>query len=384
MGIGRIDGRPLAIGGEDTHTRAAPVSGRPPKGGRAGSSKTSLGIPHPARQSDRGRRHGQYAKRKGYTVVPGYGQDGCERSGELLGIVPVVSAVMGTTAGGPSMRAILSHWSDHGERPRPDFRRRPARWSSALLATSLTKEALGAPKSRSTPPAHRQHGEDEADCLTQIRRFLSYMPAMSGSCRPTDGERRSGRPLRRRARRHRAARVAPGLRHEEAGQDDRRPESPVRNPAELRPLLVTALARMNGRWSASSQQPRCRRDHGHKGGAQGRAFRRAVRHVQHPARVLRDIPGLMVGANPSTPSCARRARALHQLSGRRAGVHRERAASATAWPAAASSTAAAQFQDRLASATGFAAWRAASGRLPARDRPMRPTRRRASRRSKPS
>ena len=34
-----------------------------------------------------------------------------ERSTELLGIVPVVSAVMGTTAGGPSMRAILSHWS---------------------------------------------------------------------------------------------------------------------------------------------------------------------------------------------------------------------------------------------------------------------------------
>ena len=34
-----------------------------------------------------------------------------ERSVDLLGVVPVVSAVMGTTAGGPSMRAILAHWS---------------------------------------------------------------------------------------------------------------------------------------------------------------------------------------------------------------------------------------------------------------------------------
>jgi hypothetical protein len=27
-------------------------------------------------------------KRKGYTVVPGFGQDGFERSAELLGLVP--------------------------------------------------------------------------------------------------------------------------------------------------------------------------------------------------------------------------------------------------------------------------------------------------------
>ena len=39
------------------------------------------------------------AKRKGYTVVPGYGQDGIERSVELLGQVPVVSHVLGAPVG---------------------------------------------------------------------------------------------------------------------------------------------------------------------------------------------------------------------------------------------------------------------------------------------
>ena len=50
-------------------------------------------------------------KRKGYSVVPGYGQDGFERSVDLLGMVPVVSAVMGSVAGGPAGRALLAHWT---------------------------------------------------------------------------------------------------------------------------------------------------------------------------------------------------------------------------------------------------------------------------------
>src|SRR3546814_5024958 len=47
--------------------------------------------------------------RRGHSVFPGV--HGFERSVELMGKVPVVSAVMGTAAGGPAGRAILSHWT---------------------------------------------------------------------------------------------------------------------------------------------------------------------------------------------------------------------------------------------------------------------------------
>src|SRR4029079_624562 len=48
-------------------------------------------------------------RRRGHAVFPGV--HGFERSVELLGTVPVVSAVMGAAAGGPAGRAILAHWS---------------------------------------------------------------------------------------------------------------------------------------------------------------------------------------------------------------------------------------------------------------------------------
>ena len=45
-------------------------------------------------------------QRRGYSVFPGV--HGFERSVELMGEVPVVCAVLGTAAGGPAGRAILS------------------------------------------------------------------------------------------------------------------------------------------------------------------------------------------------------------------------------------------------------------------------------------
>jgi acetyl-CoA carboxylase carboxyltransferase component len=116
------------------------------------------------------------AKRKGYTVVPGYGQDGCERSTDLLGIVPVVSAVMGTTAGGPSMRAILSHWSIMVKGTGQIFAAGPPVVERAF-GHKLTKDELGGTKvAVDTAGTIDNVAEDEADCLRQIRRYLSYMP----------------------------------------------------------------------------------------------------------------------------------------------------------------------------------------------------------------
>ena len=114
MGLGNIDGRPVAIGGEDYTIRAGTGFGSDRrKGGQGGFIEDlaySYRIPLINLVDGTGGSVNT-ARRKGYTVVPGYGQDGFERSVDLLGIVPVVGAVMGTTAGGPAMRAIMSHWS---------------------------------------------------------------------------------------------------------------------------------------------------------------------------------------------------------------------------------------------------------------------------------
>src|SRR5665647_209299 len=99
MGIGRIDGRPVAIGGEDYTILAGTGFGSDRRKGGQGGFIEDLAweyrIPLVNLIDGTGGTVNT-AKRKGYTVVPGYGQDGCERSVDLLGIVPVVSAVMGT------------------------------------------------------------------------------------------------------------------------------------------------------------------------------------------------------------------------------------------------------------------------------------------------
>ena len=179
MGIGRIDGRPVAIGGEDYTIRAGTGFGSDRRKGGQGGFIEDLAFEYRiplVNLIDGTGGTVNTAKRKGYTIVPGYGQDGCERSTELLGMVPVVSAVMGTTAGGPSMRAILSHWSVMVKGTGQIFAAGPPVVERAF-GEKLTKDELGGTKvAVDTAGTIDNVAEDEDDCLRQIRQFLSYMP----------------------------------------------------------------------------------------------------------------------------------------------------------------------------------------------------------------
>jgi acetyl-CoA carboxylase carboxyltransferase component len=179
MGIGKIDGRPVAVGGEDYTIRAGTGFGSDRRKGGQGGFIEDLAYEYRiplVNLIDGTGGSVNTAKRKGYTVVPGYGQDGCERSTELLGIVPVVSAVMGTTAGGPSMRAILSHWSIMVKESGQIFAAGPPVVERAF-GQKLTKNELGGTDvAVDTAGTIDNVAEDEVDCLEQIRRFLSYMP----------------------------------------------------------------------------------------------------------------------------------------------------------------------------------------------------------------
>ncbi len=179
MGIGAIDGRPVAIGGEDYTIRAGTGFGSDRRKGGQGGFIEDLAFEYRiplVNLIDGTGGTVNTARRKGYTVVPGYGQDGCERSTELLGIVPVVSAVMGTTAGGPSMRAILSHWSIMVKGTGQIFAAGPPVVERAF-GDKLHKDELGGTKvAVDTAGTIDNVATDEEDCFRQIRRFLSYMP----------------------------------------------------------------------------------------------------------------------------------------------------------------------------------------------------------------
>ncbi len=179
MGIGRIEGRPVAVGGEDYTIRAGTGFGSDRRKGGQGGFIEDLAweyrIPLINLIDGTGGTVNT-AKRKGYTVVPGYGQDGAERSVDLMGIVPVVSAVMGTTAGAPSMRAILSHWSIMVKGTGQIFAAGPPVVERAF-GHKLHKDELGGSKvAVDTAGTIDNVAANEQDCFEQIRRFLSYMP----------------------------------------------------------------------------------------------------------------------------------------------------------------------------------------------------------------
>lgn len=179
MGIGRIDGRPVAVGGEDYTIRAGTGFGSDRRKGGQGGFIEDLAYEYRIPLINLVDGTGgtvDTARRKGYTVVPGYGQDGFERSVDLMGIVPVVSAVMGTVAGGPSARALLCHWSIMVRGQSQIFAAGPPVVERAL-GIEVTKEELGGAKvAADTAGTIDNVAESEEDCFRQIRRFLSYMP----------------------------------------------------------------------------------------------------------------------------------------------------------------------------------------------------------------
>ncbi|MBI3069285.1 MAG: propionyl-CoA carboxylase, partial [Betaproteobacteria bacterium] len=179
MGIGRINGRAVAVGGEDYTIRAGTGFGSDRRQGGQGGFVEDLAYEYRIPLINLVDGTGgtvNTAKRKGYTVVPGYGQDGFERSVDLMEIVPVVSAVMGTVAGGPSARALLCHWSIMVRGQSQLFAAGPPVVERAF-GMPITKEELGGAKiAADTAGTIDNVAESEEDCFEQIRRFLSYMP----------------------------------------------------------------------------------------------------------------------------------------------------------------------------------------------------------------
>ena len=176
-GLARIDGRPVAIGGEDFTVRGGTSFGALRRKGGQGGYVEDLAHHYKIpliNLIDGAGGTVTSAKRRGHVVFPGV--DGFERSGALLCVVPVVSAVLGTAAGGPAGRAILSHFSVMVRGSSQIFAAGPPVVKRSLGQIIHKEELGGAAVAVDQAGSIHNAVETEDDALDQVRRFLSFMP----------------------------------------------------------------------------------------------------------------------------------------------------------------------------------------------------------------
>ncbi len=177
MGIAEVDGRPVAIGGEDTTVRGGTSWGHGRRKGGQGGFIDDLAYHYriPLIRLIDGYGGGVASAKRGFTVFPGHTNDPGVNVAELLGVVPVVSAVLGIAAGGPAQRAVMSHWSVMVKNS-TIFASGPPIVERGL-GQKLTKAELGGPQVAVDKAGTIDNvAASEEECFQLIRRFLSYMP----------------------------------------------------------------------------------------------------------------------------------------------------------------------------------------------------------------
>lgn len=177
-GLAKIEGRPVALGGEDFTVRGGTTFGSTRRKGGQGGFVEDLAFHYRiplVNLIDGAGGSVTSIKRRGHSVFPGV--HGFERSVELLGTTPVVSAVLGTAAGGPAGRAILSHFSVMVRDSSQVFAAGPPVVERSL-GQVIDKEELGGAKV-AVDAAGTIHNaaSSEHEAFEQIRRFLSFMPS---------------------------------------------------------------------------------------------------------------------------------------------------------------------------------------------------------------
>jgi acetyl-CoA carboxylase carboxyltransferase component len=308
MGLASIDGRPVAVGGEDFTIRGGSSwSGDRKKGGQGGFIEdlaASYRIPLVNLIDGSGGSVTSINKR-GHSIFPGV--HGFERSVELLGKVPVVSAVLGTAAGGPAGRAILSHWSVMVDGTSHVFAAGPPVVERSL-GQKISKEDLGGPQIAVDHAGTIDNRVDsEEACFAEVRRFLSYMPSNVWQAPPevacTDPVDRCDEAL---------LSIVP--------KDRRKPYNMRKlighivdqgSVFEIQPsygkALITCLARMNGKVvGVVANNPMV-----YGGAMDVKAARKQIHFVEMcdcfhiPLVFLVDVPGFMVGRDAEAAATLR-------------------------------------------------------------------------------
>ena len=182
MGLAEIDGRPVAIGGDDFT-----ISGGSPHNVRKHSRQftqplaTQYGIPYI--QLVEGVGHSAKAdEAAGHMGLPG--GDLWWKGVELLRRVPVAAGIMGSVAGAPAAFALMSHFTVMVKEQSQIFPSGPPVVRRAI-GEQMDKEELGGYKRHVHESGQVDNeAESEEDAFKQIKTFISYLPDTSNDVAP--------------------------------------------------------------------------------------------------------------------------------------------------------------------------------------------------------
>ena len=182
MGLGEIDGRPVAIGGDDFT-----ISGGSPHNVRKHSRQftqplaTQYGIPYI--QLVEGVGHSAKAdEAAGHMGLPG--GDLWWKGVELMKRVPVAAGIMGSVAGAPAAFALMSHFTVMVKEQSQIFPSGPPVVRRAI-GEQMDKEELGGYKRHVHESGQVDNvAESEEEAFEQIKAFISYLPNTTNDVAP--------------------------------------------------------------------------------------------------------------------------------------------------------------------------------------------------------
>jgi acetyl-CoA carboxylase carboxyltransferase component len=178
LGMGRIDGRPVVVGGEDFTQRGGSPS---PAGLRKSVFAEEMAVQYRVplvRLLQGGGGSVAGTSGKGAQVTAGSPVNAPHRFlsiANAMATAPVVSAGLGAVAGLPAARLVASHFSLMTRGASQVLVAGPAVVERAL-GEQLTKEQLGGAKIHARSGVVDNVVADEEEAMAQVRSFLSYLP----------------------------------------------------------------------------------------------------------------------------------------------------------------------------------------------------------------
>ena len=175
-GTGRIDGRKVVVGADDFTVRGGAADGSI-RGKQEYAERMAHDLQLPIVRLVDGTGGGGSVKTlldTGYTYVPA--NPAWDLVVQNMGVVPVVSACLGSVAGLGAARVAASHFSVMVEGISQLFVAGPAIVKFGI-GQDLTKEELGGVQVHRSSGAIDNVAATEDDAFLQIRRFLSHLPS---------------------------------------------------------------------------------------------------------------------------------------------------------------------------------------------------------------
>ncbi len=178
LGVGKVDGRPVVMGGEDfTQRGGSPSSAGLRKSVYAETLAVQYRLPLVRFLEGGGGSVAGSGGKKGPRPMgdPAFGTPRFRSIMEVMGTAPVVSAALGAVAGFPAARLVASHFSVMTKTTAQVLIGGPALVQRAT-GEDLTKDELGGAKVHARSGVVDNLVDDEEHAFRAIRDFLSYLP----------------------------------------------------------------------------------------------------------------------------------------------------------------------------------------------------------------